>query len=218
MDREALAIFEQWYGPDHPETGSAAMILAQPLMQQGRLDEAAALFDRARGVFERAYPEPHRRVGLIYNEIGVLATRRKRYDEAIAALTRSLEVYRQVYPDGRSQYISVGLSNLGIAYLEKGDHGRAEALLREAVSLSTAILTRNHTNTAIAEVKLGRALVRDHRYAEALPYLEEGYATLLKFSAPSSAWVKASLQELAAAYDGMGRSGDADAARAKMDK
>ena len=216
MDREALAIFERWYGPDHPETGSALMLLAQTLVPQGRLDEAAALLDRARDVFLRAYPDPHRRVGLIYNEIGVLATRRGRYAEAIDALTKSLAVYRQVYTNGRSQYISVGLANLGTAYLEQGDHQRAEALLREAVSLSTSVLTRNHANTAIAEVKLGRVLVRERRFEEALPVLEESYATLLKFSQPSSTWMQACLEALVTTYQALGRADDAARVQASI--
>ena len=216
MDREALAIFEQWYGPDHPETGSAAMILGQQIMLQGRLDEAAPLLYRARDVFMRTYPGAHRRIGLIHNEIGILATRRERYDEAIESLTEALKVYRQVYPDGKSQYVSVGLGNLGTAYLEKKQYLEAERLLREAVTLSTELLSKGHSNTAIAQLKLGRVLVRQQRYAEALPFLEEGYATLSGIAAPSVSWLQRSREDLATAYERLGRTDDAGRFRAAL--
>ena len=121
-----------------------------------------------------------------------------------------------MYQDGRSQYISIGLANLGTAYTEQGDLQRAESTLREAVTLSTSLLTRDHMNTAIAEVKLGRVLIRQERYSDALPFLEGGYATLVKFTNPSSAWVQAALKELATTYDALGRHGDADRTRSKI--
>jgi serine/threonine-protein kinase len=213
LKREALVILEGWYGPDHPETGSAALLLAQALSPLDRLDEAAALLDKARRAFERAYAGPHRRIGLVHNDIGALALRRGRHDEAIASFRRALEVYRTVYPDGRSQYISVALANLGTAYLEKGQVTEAERLLREAVALSTTVLTRTHSSTAIAELKLGRALLRQKRFGEAVPFLESGRATLAA-NTPSASWLPRSADDLAAAYDALGRSADADRLRA----
>ena len=186
MERQALTIFTTWYGPDHPETGSATMILAQALVAQDRFDEAAALLDRARIVFLRSYPEPHRRVGLIYNEIANLAMRRGNYAEAVDGFTRALAMYRRVFPDGRSQYISVGLANLGNAYTELGQYAKAEMLLREAVTLSTSILTAAHPNTATAQLRLARLLLKQHRNAESLPFLEQGCAVLTKIQSSSS--------------------------------
>ena len=47
MYRQALNIFEHWYGPNHPETGSAMAMLGQVLMRLESHDEALDLFQRA---------------------------------------------------------------------------------------------------------------------------------------------------------------------------
>jgi eukaryotic-like serine/threonine-protein kinase len=213
--REAVNIFERWYGPTHPETGSAMRILALSLSMQGNLEEAASLVRRARDIFAATYATPHRRLGLVLNDLGTIALRRGRWDEAIAAFTQALSVYRKVYPDGKSQYISVGLANLGSVYLDKHDYGNAERLLREAVTLSTEILSPEHTNTAIAEIKLGHALVRQRRLAEAVPVIEHGRAILSRHADPNISWLKTARTDLAEAYERIGRSADAQRLRSE---
>jgi serine/threonine-protein kinase len=215
MLREAVDIYRGWYGPDHPETGSAVRILSQAIAGQGKLDEATTLLEEARDIFSRVYPGPHRRLGLVLNDLGVLATRRARYDDAIAAFSKSLAVYRAVYSNGKSQYISVALANLGSVYLEKAEYAPAERMLREAVALSREVLTADHANTAIAEVKLGHSLVKQGRYEEAVPLLEQGRATMLKQRVdPSTSWMKRSSEDLVAALDRTGRSQEAERLRA----
>lgn len=197
--REALEIFKDWYGNDHPETGSAMRIVAQYLSAQEQLDEAATLLDQARAIFVSAYPGPHRRIGLVLNDLGMIALRRKRPEEAIAAFTQALAAYRATYPSGKTQYISVGLANLGSVYLETGDFAHAEALLREAAALSADVIGPEHPSTAIAEIKLGRSLVKQQRFGEAIPWLERGQANLAKQAGPSVTWLQRAKEDLAIA-------------------
>jgi serine/threonine-protein kinase len=214
MLREAVEIYRGWYGPDHPETGSAVRILSQAIAGQGRLEEATTLLEEARDIFLRVYPGPHRRLGLVLNDLGVLATRQARYDDAIDAFSKSLTIYRAVYVDGKSQYISVALANLGSVYMEKADYGPAERLLREAVALSREVLSSDHMNTAIAAVKLGHTLTKQGRYEEAVPLLEQGRATMVKQRAdPSSSWMKRSSEDLVTALERTGRAKDAERLR-----
>jgi serine/threonine-protein kinase len=215
MLREAVEILRGWYGSDHPDTGSAVRILANVLTMEGKLDESAQLLEESRAIFTRVYPGPHRRIGLVLNDLGTLAFRRTRYDDAIKTFTESLAVYRQVYADGKSQYISVGLANLGSAYMEKGDYRRAEQTLREAVTLSREILSPAHNNTAIAEIKLGRVLVKQGRDTEAIPLLEQGRATLVKQADPSITWLQRSREDLVIAFERTGRNADAERLRAE---
>jgi serine/threonine-protein kinase len=216
MLREAVSILRGWYGSDHPETGSAVRILATALTMQGKLDEAGTLLEESRDIFTRVYPGPHRRIGLVLNDLGTLAFRQGRYDDAIAAFAEALAVYRQVYPDGKSQYISVGLANLGSAFLEKGDYVRAEQTMRQAVELSREVLSPTHTNTAIAEIKLGRALVKLQRYDDAIPWLEQGRESLSKQADPSVSWLQRSREDLVVAFDRTGRAAEAERMRAEI--
>jgi serine/threonine-protein kinase len=214
---EAVAILEEWYGKEHPETGSARVSLSQPLIMLSRFDEAEKVLRDARNVFEAVYPGPHRRIGLVNNQLGVLATQRSRFDDALESFERALAIYRQIYPDGKSQYISVGLANLGSVYMAKGDWVHAEPLMRQAVTLSTEVLSASHMNTAIAQVKLGRVLVRTGRAAEAMPILEAGYATLMAQTDPASRWIQMAREEYAAGHALLHRVGDpADALRAHL--
>ncbi|MGE3959598.1 MAG: tetratricopeptide repeat protein [Vicinamibacterales bacterium] len=174
LEEQAATLFEGWYSPDHPEVGSARLMLAGALRRLKRYDEAVTQIERARAIFERAYPDGHRRLGMVDTELGALALERGDHEVARAAFERALSRYRRIYPDGESQYISVGLANLGSAYLAAGDNARAEAHLAEALALSTRLLSAEHLNTATASVKLGRARLRLGRLDEALPLLEAG--------------------------------------------
>jgi serine/threonine-protein kinase len=56
----------------------------------------------------------------------------------------------------------------------------------------------------IAQIKLGRALLRQGRFAEAVKESSAGYEIVSKQTTPSIGWLQNARRDLVAAYDSLG--------------
>lgn len=202
--RKALRIDIAWYGEKHPETASTLSMIGRALIFERRLDEAQEYTERALAIQESVYGPDHPRVANILNELGSVALQRERFDEAESCFLRMGEIYRKAYGPKHSLGI-LASANLASVYLARGDNRRAEAMFREVVRGYTVALSPDHINTGIARIKLGRALVRQKRWAEAEPETLAGYSILSKQTSPSVTWLKSARQDLVAIYEATGQ-------------
>ncbi len=212
--RRALEIKRGWYGGGHPAIAAGLTMLARPLIFRERLDEAAELLGEALAINERVFGGVHPRVASTLNELGSVALRRERYDEAEAAYRRMGEIYRRVY-GGEHYLMGIATSNLASVHTARGEHARAEPLYREAAATFSRTLSPGHLNTGIARIKLGRALLRQGRAAEAERESRAGYDIVRAQASPSVTWLAGAREDLAAAYDALGRPADAARFRAE---
>lgn len=196
--RDALAIIEPFFGPDHPNTASNLTMLARSLVFQQRYDEATELLRRSLAIQERTYGPVHPAVASAVNELGTVALQREQYDEAERYFQRMVDIYREVYRD-HHYLISIALSNLASVYLARGEPARAESLYREALHRYESTLPPTHINVGVTRIKLGRALLRQHRYGEATVELQAGYDIVEKQATPSVSWLQAARKDLAEA-------------------
>ena len=92
--RATLVIAEQRFGLDHWRTALHVNALAQALVAQKRLDEAAPLVDRALGIVERWSPMPH--VDLAHVLLGAahFEGKRGRYSRAMALVDRARDAFK----------------------------------------------------------------------------------------------------------------------------
>jgi len=139
------------------------------------------------------------------SDLGKVALQRGKLEDARADFTRMEDIYRTVYGD-KHYLIGVALSNLGTVELEEKHYPRAETVLREAVTKFSETLSPTHFNTAVARVKLGRSLLRQHRYSEAESESMAGYKILSAQSNPSSLWLNYAREDLAAIYSELNQS------------
>ncbi|MGH9668297.1 MAG: tetratricopeptide repeat protein, partial [Bryobacteraceae bacterium] len=112
------------------------------------------------------------------------------------------DIYKAAYGERHYRY-PLALSNLASVYLQRGEYIRAEAMYRQVIQLFTETLSADHQYTGIAQIKLGRALVRQKRYAEAEPHTLAGYRILMKQTSPTVTWLQAARKDLAAIYDAL---------------
>lgn len=117
---------------------------------------------------------------------------------------RFAEIYRAVYHN-RHYLIGIALSNLAGVYVERKQYVRAEQLYRDALQVFAETLPPGHLNTAIAQIKLGRALVRERRYSEAEGHILAGYGILTKQTNPSVSYLQSARKELVTVYDALHR-------------
>jgi len=102
---------------------------------------------------------------------------------------------------GKHYLIGIAVSNLGSVAMERPDYPRAERLYREAIAIFSETQSPTHLNAGIARIKLGRALLRDGRPAEAETELLAGLDILKQQTVPSVGWLKNAREDLVALYD-----------------
>jgi serine/threonine-protein kinase len=99
--------------------------------------------------------------------------------------------------------IGIALSNLAGVYVGRKEYARAEQLYQDAIQMFSDTLPVGHLNIGIAQIKLGRALVRQSRFGEAEGPLLSGYAILSKQANPSSIHLQNARQDLVSVYDAL---------------
>jgi serine/threonine-protein kinase len=212
--RKALEINRTWYGKDSFRTASNLTMLGRCLYQEKRFDEANGLLSEALAIQETVFGKVHPRVASALNDLGNVAMGQERFDDAERHFRRIGEIYRSVY--GEKHYlVGIATSNLAGVYLARRDFTTAEKMYRAAAATFSGAQSPDHLNTGIARIKLGRALLRQGRSAEAEVELKAGYDIVAKQTAPTVSWLKAAREDLAAAYDTLHRPEEAAMYRAE---
>ncbi|CAN5718904.1 hypothetical protein BH23GEM9_BH23GEM9_12330 [soil metagenome] len=212
--RQGLAIKLAFYGEDHRQTAASRTVLGRALVALKRYDEAFEQLVPALRIRERAFGAEHPAVASTLNEIGNIASARGDYVTAEASFQRMLDIYNAVY-SGHHSFKGVALSNLAGVYMEVDDPRRAEEMLERAVTEFTEALSAGHMNTAVARIKLGRAIRLQGRFNESLPHLLAGYESLSSQVEPGISFLQAARSDLVLSYEALGRQEEADRWRAE---
>jgi len=212
--RRALAIAQAWYGSDHPQTTSNLTALAQPLTMDGQIPEAQSLLKRALAIQTHANGQVNATVATTENQLGIVATQAKRYDEATSYFTAARDTWERLYGDAYPS-IAVADSNIGSICMAQKDLPCAERMFRQAVNRLMKYAP-NTLNDAVAHVKLGRALLRQGRAAEAEPETLYSYEFLVKNVSPNDQFLAGSRKDLALIYDALHKPELAARYRAEM--
>jgi serine/threonine-protein kinase len=190
-------------------------MIGRSLVMQRRFDDATLVLREALAVRERVYGKVHPAVASTVNELGSIALQNGRYPEAEAAYQRMLDIYLSVH-NGRHYLIGIAQSNLASTLMARGDNRGAEVLFRQAIAMYEQTLPATNTNIGLGKIKLGRALLRQGRFAEAEDNLRAGYEQLVPQMNPSVSWLTSARSDLATAYDSLRRPSDAARLRAEM--
>ncbi len=201
--RPAIEITQAWFGRDHYKTAANLTMLARVLNRTPeRQVEAREVLGQALAIRERVYGPDHPRVASTVNELGAVALGADRLDEAETYFLRVIAIYRKVHGDNHYQ-TGIGLSNLASVYMAGKQFPRAEKLFREAIVIYSKTLPATHTNIGIARIKLGRTLLRQQRYADAVTETLGGYDILKPQMDPGVSWLKSARTDLIEAYDAL---------------
>jgi serine/threonine protein kinase/Tfp pilus assembly protein PilF len=202
FDRQALDIVQAWYGKDNPETATDLTILARSLVYQKRFDEASDLLQQSLAIKERTWGKVHPSVASTLNELGSVALQEGKYDAAEQYFTQMGDIYRTEY--GEQHYLyATALSNLASVYTAQQQWSRAEKLYRQAIPIYVESQSPSHINTGIARIKLGRTLLRQHRYGDAEVETHAGYDILSTQMDPNVSWLVNARKDLVEEYEGM---------------
>ncbi len=171
--------------------------LADVLRNQGRFDEARPLLVRAVQL-AKGSTGGILRAGNPMNLLGVLETQTKNYDAA-AKLFEELAAGLKTLPEPNI-YPAEPLTNLGQAYLDKGDLPKAQAALREALAVYERNTEPGDLTVLECRLSLAQALIQGKERAEAVKHLDialkvmegsngsPGYLSKLRFATAQLLW------------------------------
>jgi len=100
--------------------------------------------------------------------------------------------------------------------VDKKEYSRAEQLFHEALQMYSQTLAPDHQLVGIAHARLGRALLRERRYAEAESESRTGYDILTKQSNPPVVWIQFARTDLSEVYDELHQPEKASKFRAEL--
>ena len=214
-DRDGLAIIQRVYGDSDPRTAAALTMLSRALVAEEKFDEAFPLARNALAIRERVFGVVSPQSASTVNELGIMALRAKKFDDADAYFARNADIYRAVYK-GPHNLLGTALANRGSVYMARGDNINAEKYFREALDVFGKTLPDKHLDIGIARIKLGRSLLRQHRFPDAERESSAGLSILLAQTSPATSWVRNARSDLAAVYDSLGQQPKALAMRAAI--
>ena len=137
--RRVLALREEAFGRENPQTAQSMANLAGLLLDQRRVDEALALSTEAVAVLERTIgPQDSTTVGAMGNHALMLVDT-GRLDEAIRIQRRVVDLEQIIHGDGHGRTVGA-MHNLASTLRALGHVDEAEAMLADAIARAEASL------------------------------------------------------------------------------
>jgi tetratricopeptide (TPR) repeat protein len=178
--RQALAIDEGSYGPDHPNVAINLNNLAQLLQDTNRLAEAEPLMRRALAIDEGSYGPDHPDVAIDLNNLAQLLKATNRLAEAEPLMRRALAIdegsYGPDHPD-----VAIRLNNLAQLLKATNRLVEAEPLMRRALAIDEGSYGPDHPDVARDLNNLALLLQATDRLVEAEPLLRRTVQIRIEF-------------------------------------
>ncbi|MCI0360045.1 MAG: serine/threonine-protein kinase, partial [Planctomycetaceae bacterium] len=219
--REALNLYRQIDGPEHPDTLNVMNVLVWSLMAARKRDEAEKLYWQAKyPEAERLYrevleirkrsfgPEHPATLNAIGNLVLVLDAQGKQ-EEAMPLAEKTLEGRRRVLGPEHAHTLS-SLSSLAGLQRQLGKVRQAEGLFRELAEASSRTLGAEHDLTLMAQTNLAQTLASLGRLAEAEPLFRQGLAARSRLLGPEHQLTQTSIGNLAGLLHKQGRLAEAE--------
>ena len=173
LDR-SLQIHLDTYGAEHQKVASLALLDASLYAAIEDLPRAIKVLERALPVAERSLGSDHPLVGNIAGSLGGLQAQSGRLDEAEARLRQAVGILESLPYD--TSLLAQYLTNLASVLTRLGEYERADALLSQALELSSRLNGEVHEATSLALVRRGDLARERGDYAAARAFYERALA------------------------------------------
>jgi len=157
----ALMIFEDAYGPEHPEVARTANNLGLVLLQLGDFEGAKECHERALKVEEQAYGPNHPNVARTVEGLGLVLDHLGDLEGAKECHERALKINEQAYGQDHPE-VAQTVNNLGLVLLQLGDFEGAKKHFERALKIFRNRLGEDHPDTVKTRKNLD-ALEREIR-------------------------------------------------------
>jgi tetratricopeptide (TPR) repeat protein len=173
--RQALAIRERLYGPDHIDVAQSLNNLAMVLYDTNRMVEAEPLLRRALAIHEASYGPDHPSVAVPLGNLASVLHGTNRLVEAEAMFRRALAIHEASFGPNHPA-LAIDLNNLASVLQEADRQSETEPLYRRALAIHKSSFGPNHHLVAGSLNNLASLLEATNRMAEAEPLYRESLA------------------------------------------
>jgi serine/threonine protein kinase/tetratricopeptide (TPR) repeat protein len=219
MGEETLKRRQATFGKEHLETLTSMNNLALVYEAAGRLKDAASLFAETLDlqIAKRGPDHPYvlytmNSLARTYRDLGWL-------DDALPPAETATAKARTQFGAGDGRTLGF-IENLAIIHGRRGQHDKAEPLLRESFAIRQKTQPDAWT-TFLAQSSLGACLLAQKKYADAEPLLVQGYEGMNKradkIQPPGKVRLRDALQRLVQLYDAWGKKDKAEPWRKKLE-
>ena len=170
LERRALAIAEDTYGPEHPNVATEMNNLAVSLLSTNRLREAEPLMRRALAIDEASYGPDHPTVARDLNNLAQLLRGTNRLGGAEPLARRALAIDEAGYGPEHPN-VARSLNNLAQLLQDTDRLCEAEPLMRRALAIDEASYGAEHPSVAIRLNNLAQLLKATNRLECAEPLM-----------------------------------------------
>ena len=153
------------YGSGHPATIDAERGLAAIYVDQGKLDQAEALFTQAQTQLTRLLGPDHPDLGSMSNSLGIIAWERGDTATAETRLRRAIELW------ANSPRLQGGVFNLAMVLHGAGRDAEAKPVALRALELREHQFGASHGLVGASLRQLGEIALAEHDLAAAEPLL-----------------------------------------------
>ena len=175
LARQALAINEKAFGPDHPDVAISLNSLALLLKTRGDYSEAELLLRRALAINEKALGPNHPDLATSLTNLSLLLNAKGDHASAEPLCRRALAIREKALgPD--HPYLATSLNTLALLLQAKGDYAGAEPLYRRALTIREKALGPEHPDVAQSLNDLAGLLQAKGDNAGAEPLLRRALA------------------------------------------
>ncbi|CCH93194.1 Similar to tr/Q7NLR0/Q7NLR0 [Microcystis aeruginosa PCC 9432] len=207
--KEALFIFKQQLGNNHPSTAASLNNLAFLYRIQGRYSEAEPLLKQSLAIRKQQLGDNHPDTAQSLNNLAELYLSQGRYSEAEPLYKQALTIRKQQLGDNHPD-VAQSLNNLAELYLSQGRYSEAEPLLKQSLAIRKQQLGDNHPDTAQSLNNLAGLYQSQGRYSEAEPLYKEALFIFKQQLGNNHPDVAQTLNNLATLYWNQGKYPEAD--------
>lgn len=209
LAKQALALREQIFTREHPDTVTSISRLGLTLQLQKRYQDAEPLLQEAVTRSGALFGENHLEYARHLNNLGMLAYDRANLPLAIETLNKALAI-RQKFLPADDPLIAHSLFNLGSAYYASKNYAEATPRLQQALAIFDKSMSPTHSITRLARLNLGMSLMAEKKYAETEAVFQKDYDLAARAYGDNSPIVAESMLRLGVLFGNQGRYSEAD--------
>jgi tetratricopeptide (TPR) repeat protein/transcriptional regulator with XRE-family HTH domain len=207
--RQALAMREQLFGPDHLTVAETVNALGIAIIEISRFDEAEQLLCRALATREKQLGEAHLDVAETLYYLADLYHSLGRYDEAETYFRQALAIRQKLLGPFHLEVASI-LNYLGGLYNDQNRLDEAEQLTRQALAIREQQLEPTHPDIAECLNDIALICMKQNKDTEAEQLLLRTVELMKQQLGPSHRYTATSINNLAQVYKKLGRYAEAE--------
>lgn len=191
---EALKIFKEFYGEEHPLVADAYEVQVKIYYHQCKFDESLKVLNETLKIRKNVFGEKHPAVGMTLHDFGSYYLNKGDYKNAIEYLTRAIESVQDLSDKPLPQEVEWRIKLIS-AYRQQGDYQSALAQLETTNKIIKAIWGEtDQRDTARLYMEFSHVYRGKAEFTKALDYIERSIGMKERIYGPNHPSVASSLE------------------------